>query len=40
MVRFQDGPQLDDIVIEFDKDDENNYILFWSLDGVTKHRNK
>ena len=41
MERFHDSPHLDDIVIDFGKDDENeNNYYFWSLDGVTKHWNK
>ena len=38
---FYDSPHLDAIVIDFGKVDENeNNYYFWSLDGVTKHRNK
>ena len=38
---FHDSPHLDAIVIDFGEDDENeNNYYFWSLDGVTKHRNK
>lgn len=38
---LHDIPHLDDIVMDFGKDDENeNNYYFWSLDGVTKHRNK